>query len=468
MTPHLKPVAFACALLFGIAAVAGGPKLVGGPAVGTRPAFGLDGKGFVWDPSKMPIAYRVDPGPMAENGGNAIVSNAAGVQRVQNMFAVWQAVPTAALSFVNAGPVLPAGSYSGGDVRTAQAYNDIIGSCNSGAQSPIVFDADRSLMADLGLSKTVIGFEHDCSQDATTGYITSAAVVLNGAFQDGVYTNGEMTADEFDEAITHEIGHFLGLDHSQINLDLLTGSQTTCDTDGLAGMPLMFPIATCRSRKSVDLPVLAPDDVAWISTLYPSASYASAYGTISGRIYFSDGMSPAQGVNVIARLVDDLNTPEDESRRVAVSVVSGYLFTANPGQSVTADMADPREDNRFGDRTGSHNPGLIGYYELHVPPGTYTVEVESVYEQFDGGSSVGPLSPPAPLPGLPEFWKQDESAFDIPLQRDTITVHGGDTIRDVDIILNSTKPRFDQYEDDGARMDAPVPYPLRREKAVRA
>ena len=65
-------------------ASAGGPLVVGGPAVGTRPAFGIDGRPFTRNPVKMPIQYRVDPGPMAVNSnGTTVIDHASGVQRVQ-------------------------------------------------------------------------------------------------------------------------------------------------------------------------------------------------------------------------------------------------------------------------------------------------------------------------------------------------------------------------------------------------
>jgi hypothetical protein len=454
---------------------AGGPIIVGGPAVGNRPPFGLDGQPFTWNPSQMPISYRVDPGPMAVTpSGTTVIDHAAGLQRVQSMFGVWQGVSTARISFSNAGALLPAGSYASGDLKTAQQYNDIIGSCKNSQQSPVIFDADGKLMASLGLSSGIIGFTSGCALNPTTGYIVSSAVVLNGEFQDGVNNPGstrvnfELSANQFDEAITHEIGHFIGLDHSQINSILLQQNSGSCDQDNLAGLPLMFPILLCQARKSVGLPVLSPDDVAWVSTLYPNANTINVYGTISGTIFFADGVSPVQGANVIARQVDDPSTAADESRRMAVSAVSGYRFTANPGQSVTADMAAAEEHNVNGSSNGSRNPALIGFYEISVPPGTYTVEVESVLQQFAGGSSVGPLSPPVPLPGIPEFWNTDESAFDLPLQRDTITVHGGDKITGIDIILNIPFPRFDQYEDSGKLLDAPMvsPVPLVEDAAA--
>lgn len=435
-------------------AFAGGPRSVGGPALGTRPAFGVDAKPFTWNPAQMPIGYRVDPGPMATNSSGAVIDHAAGVQRVQNMFAVWQGVSTATLSFSNLGSILPTGAYSGGDVQTAQQFNAVMGSCKSGQQSPVIFDADGSLLASLGLPPEVIGFNSRCSVDTVNGYIVSSAIVMNGAFQNG--QGFQLTPNGFDQAITHEIGHFIGLDHSQINLDTFLQNATPCNVDDLAGMPLMFPVSFCQARKDAGLPVLSTDDVSWISSLYPTANAPNNYGTISGTIFFGDGVTPAQGVNVIARLIDDPSTTGDESRSVAVSCVSGYLFTGNPGQSVTAILPSSGENNTNGSPSGSRNPALIGYYQVALPPGTYTIEVESVYDHFLGGSSVGPLNPPVPMPGPPEFWNLNESAFDIPLQRDTITVHAGDKITGIDVILNYQLPRFDQYEDSGHLFDAPL------------
>jgi len=203
-------------------AFAGGPLVVGGPN-----NFGHDGTPFTWNPAKMPIQYRVDPGPMAATAsGTTVVDNATGLQRLQNMFATWSNVPTASLSLSNAGALLVAGSYKGGDLNTVQQYNDVIGSCQAGTQSPVIFDANGQIMSGLGLPPEVIGFTSGCALDSTNGFLTAATIVLNGKFQDGVNSpsssNFELTANEFDEAITHEMGHFLGLGHSQINLDLLT------------------------------------------------------------------------------------------------------------------------------------------------------------------------------------------------------------------------------------------------------
>jgi len=449
---------------------AGGPLLIGGPK------FGIAGQAFVWDNS-APIVYRVDTGPLAQqpNGGAVRVNNAAGVSRLNTMFANWSAVPTANLSFTNGGPILAVGTFGGGDVKTVQDFLAVAGdmtgqttpdpqSCAGGGQSPIIFDADGTIFSALGLPPEVIGFEFPCTQNPTTGKITSAGAILNGEFQDGINngsSNLELTPAEFDQAFTHEFGHFVGLDHSQINVDvLLKAIQTgvpSCTTDDNAGMPLMFPVlGLCPARTTAGLPILSMDDAAWISRLYPVASpapqgkksFSTAYGTVSGTVFFSDGLTPAQGVNVIAR---STNSP----RRNAVSVVSGFLFTGDPGQTTTCvDPANPTPQtcSNLGDTFGSRDRNLIGHFEIPLPPGTYTLEVESIFSGFGGGSSVGPLSPPIPAPGtLPPS--------------PTVSVTAGATTN-FNITLQGTPPRFDAFESAALLLFHPNAIWLGRERTM--
>lgn len=417
-------------------AIAGGPRQVTGAAT-TAP-----GQPFVWVVT-TPVLYTVDTGPLSINpSGQTVISNSQGLALVQSLFQNWQSVPTTTIQFAYAGPI---SGVSGGDVKTIQDFNAVQGSCNAGTQSPVIFDANGSLIKALGIDPLVIGFTATCKLDPVAGHIQSALILLNGEFQDGVNdpstNNYEISADQFDEAITHEMGHFSGLDHSQINVDLYqNGLVNDCPVDELAGLPLMFPVEFCQSRKSAGLPILAPDDMAWISKLYPNSAYSSNYGIISGFVFFSDGITAVQGVNVVVRRVDDPTTPENESQRIAFSVVSGFLFTGNPGQSITG-------DNTAGSSFGSRNPALIGYYEIPVTPGTYTVQIENIDSSFAGGSSVGPLDPPAVTYGANEYWHQYESAFDNPAQKDPITVQAGQKLSNINFIMNQTPPRFDPFED---------------------
>ncbi len=432
----------------------------GGPLIVTGTPAQNPGQAFVWDAS-VPIRYTVDGGPLsATPSGVAVVSNADGITRVQNMFQTWQSVPTTAISYSYAGKISAPGLASDGDVKTIQDFDAVMGTCKSGSQSPVIFDADGSILHALGLDPLVIGFSGSCKLDPQAGHILSAFVLLNGEFQDGINdptsSNYEISADQFAEAITHEMGHFSGLGHSQINLDLYqSGFSGNCPVDELAGLPLMFPIEFCQSRKSAGLPLLAPDDVAWISRLYPNSSYASNYGTISGFVFFSDGITHVQGLNVIARRVDDPTTPQNESLRIAVSVVSGFEFTGNPGQSITG-------TNTGGSAFGSRNPALIGYFEIPVTPGAYTLQTENIDASFTGGSSVGPLDLPAITYGASEYWHHNESAFDDPSQKDPLNVQAGQILSNINFILNQTPPRFDQFDNGEVLLrESQVPFVFR-------
>jgi hypothetical protein len=427
-----------------------GLAIAGGPLTVTGPAATLPGKPFVWSTSS-PIPYTVDTGPLSVNpSGQTVINNTQGLARVNSLFKNWQAVPTTAIAFSYAGPIT---GISGGDVKTIADFNTVKGTCNNGTQSPVIFDANGSLLDALGLDPLVIGFTSTCKLDLQAGHVLSALVLLNGKFQDGVSTpssdNFEISADQFDEAITHELGHFSGLDHSQINIDQFNGGAVNnCDVDSLAGLPLMFPVTFCQSRKSAGLPILAPDDVAWISNLYPNPTYSANYGTLSGYILFSDGITHAQGLNVVARRVDDPNTPADESRRIAMSVVSGFRFTGNPGQAISG-------DNTSGSSFGSRNPALIGYYEIPVTPGTYTVQIEPIRSDFTGGSSVGPLDPPV-AGVIGEYWNQYDSSSNDTSLKNTITVTAGQTLSNLNFIMNMKTQRFDPYDEGQVRLILPT------------
>lgn len=427
----------------------GHPARAGGPLV-VRGTFGPDGQAFTWDPS-LPVQYRTD-------GGNlGLLTNAQANARVEGMFQVWQDVPTASITYSRAGQLLPTGVFVDGDVNTVGEFDAVEGSCQAGAQSPIVYDVDGSLFAALGFPSAVIGFAGPCSL-SPAGRIVSGEAVLNGRFQDGSVLNGELTPSEFDGAFIHEFGHFSGLDHSQINDICFLALE--CTTSRVLGLPTMFPVLLRRGEApGVNFAsTLAVDDIAWISRLYPDASFSSNFGTISGTVFFSDGITGTQGVNVIARRLDDPATGENEGDRFAVSVVSGYFFTGNPGQNVTG--TNP------GSSFGSRNPSLIGSFEIPLPPGNYTVQVESINQGFFGGSSVGPVDPPIRNPGPNETWNLGESAADNTTDSNIIVVTPGGTVSGINIILNGTPPRFDQFEDSGAARlwwREPAPPPLRQE-----
>jgi hypothetical protein len=394
---------------------AGGPQVIGNQVLGT------EGRPILWDQQYMPILYVTDGGTLGP------LTNLQANQRVQQAFDSWASVSTASISFQNIGSM---SGVPNGDVRTAHDFNQVISDCQNGLETAVVYDSDGSLFLDLYSDPSVIGFAGICAV-STDGYILSAVAALNGS-----YAN---LGQEFDAAMMHEFGHIIGLDHSQIEC------LNTCSTDDLAATPTMYPILLGPEQS-----LLAPDDVAWVSTLYPGPAFTTSYGHVSGTIFFSDGETPVQGANIVFR---DVNHP----RANVFSVVSGYRFTGNPGQSYTSHYLPCTvgsaceggylDDNSSGDEFGSRNPAVIGTYDIALPPGTYTMQVESVDPGFSGGSSVGPLRTPIPLPGPSEYWQIGESSSDDVGASSHITITAGGSVTGIDVILNDTSPRFDPFDD---------------------
>jgi hypothetical protein len=396
----------------GVIALAGAGLAAAGLASAGGPlASGPDGEPFAW-PAGITIQYRTDGGDLS-----ASVDQDAARTRVQAMFTVWQNVAAAAISYNRAGAIQ---GVADGDVDTAAEYDAVEGACNNGTQSPIVFDVDGTLFEDLGQDSSVIGFAGPCAIDGN-GQFASGQAVVNGIFLEGVddANNLELTDAEFDAAFVHEFGHFSGLDHSQVNVECATG----CSADDLAGLPTMFPFLVSDTQRTLSI-----DDVAWISRLHPAgggSGFTATHGTISGTVYFSDGESHLQYANVVARRVD---AGGNEPRRFAVSTVSGYRFRACTPNTIT------NPSTEFCPPSGSLDPAHIGLYEIPVPPGSYTIEVEAIDPGFTDGSSVGPSDRPIAMPGT------------APAPIGPITVSAGQILGGNDIVLIGTPPRFDQFE----------------------
>ncbi|MBN1570566.1 MAG: hypothetical protein JXA73_22170 [Acidobacteria bacterium] len=408
------------------------PVQAGGPLYVTGPDSSHPGQPYRW--SLNPIPYYTDLGSL----GNQ--SNAQANDLISEAFQAWEGVNTANIRFQNAGQL----SY---DVTANNifSFQNTLRNCGNTSQpaNAIVYDVDGGVIEALGMDKnSTLGIsEAICSND-DAGFYARGWVVMNGRFIDGTpdsYSHASVSIEEFKGVFVHEIGHLIGLDHAQINLNCLT--ESSCPAEDLAGVPLMFPILL-EGAGSVPI----TDDIAAVSALYPALNFSSTTGRIQGRVVFSDGSTPAQGYNVIARPIGD-------PRKKAVSCVSGFLFTASAGNDLAPAWYD--EEIFF----GSQDPALIGFYDIPgLPPGDYTIEVEAIYNTgemaFIEGSAVGPIGYyfgfQYKMPGTCslQYLNYPSSPSDSCSAKSVVTVGAGVTVNtNTDVILLGTPPRYDAWED---------------------
>lgn len=209
--------------------------------------------------------------------------------------------------------------------------------------NPIVYDDDGQIIdAYFGVGQS----------DFTIGFASSIITIGASHFDEGyAVINGKnlgLTTTELKLLIAHEIGHFTGLDHTQVNINNQEtdfGSPVICSTASSNDYPLMYPFV-CRDTES-----LHPDDISAVSALYPVATIDDSFGVVQGFFTSENGIA-ILGANIWA---EDLagNT---------YSIVSDYL------------------------KQGT------GFYKLLLPAGSYTLHANSINTLFNGGSGIGPYS----------------------------------------------------------------------------
>lgn len=439
----------ACWITAGVTVRGEGPLLVGGPPTPSRPQ--AEGQPYRWasdslafKPSTSTLSYWTDMGTLGS------LSKMQADQLVANAFKSWQDVTTASINFTKAGD-LGADVTSSNFMTVLNAVNDCstLPSVPAGTvakPATVIYDTDGRIFKAMGEDPKLVGGEASAlcpTSNGTTNTYNRAVAILNGTI-----TN----TNEQSAIMVHEFGHMLGLDHSQINLNCLT--EPPCSPDQLAGVPIMFPVLLGSNPDGTFPTVPRTDDTAGISALNPETSNNppaqvpfNTLGRIQGRIFFTDGVTQAQGYNVIARNVTNPGT-------VAVSNVSGFLFTEDAGNSA---VPGSLTEEPF----GSHDQTLIGFFDIPgLPPGSYTIEVEAINNSgkfaFVGGSAVGPIGTlgfqfafPGSCPGKQFFVNPAGPDPCSQTNATQVSVAAASTMvtTGVDINFVGTGPRFDAWED---------------------
>jgi hypothetical protein len=211
-----------------------------------------------WDFNSFPVTWNLNSATKTNITGNRNVHDV-----IATSFATWKGAPNAALA-ISEGNISTVGS----EEQSPSNINLICFVC-----ADADFSQDTSTLA-VTITTTADRAGESDGHGGTTnfaGQLLKADILFN---PNVTFTTGGTTGEDMQVIATHEIGHFFGLDHSGIV------------------RAVMFPYAS-------DLTTLSYDDVAGVSTVYPSTSQAFAPGTITGRVAFSSG-SGAFGAHVFA------------------------------------------------------------------------------------------------------------------------------------------------------------------------
>jgi hypothetical protein len=128
--------------------------------------------------------------------------------------------------------------------------------------------------------------------DETTGRILESDIFFNTIFPWSTVEAGGADAYDVESIALHEIGHMLGLSHSALGeTELIGGGRRV-----IAAEAVMFPIAFTRG--SIADRSLKADDIAGISDIYGTTTFAREFGSISGRV--TRGGEGVQGAHVVA------------------------------------------------------------------------------------------------------------------------------------------------------------------------
>ncbi len=408
-----------------------------GGAFSTTPA----GEPVLW---QGPVIWRAESGPIKGNtaadggdtgggggGGCALtknieVNNTDAVQIVRDAFAAWDNVPNASID-IQEGPSLGVdvnfdnienfwvGSFFGGstpsNVTASGCYDS---DPNTECLNSVIFDSsnvpERSIVdaiqgqcarfSILAFAAILPQQNNDAQGTITSPILKSSQMVISGAClqpviapdpncdnpatsdNEGACPAGGITLDELKGTVVHEVGHYLGLDHTLTNKQNYIDCQTGAGGCVLENIPTMIGLFV----PGANLNTLHYDDKVTFSRYYPAANFSSVTCSIQGSALNSSGADDARCMEVVASKNND---PALTASFVAGSEVSRFS-QGIPGASGNSGK------NQGNCNAGS--PAACGAYSIRgLEQGTYTMYLQNFSDNGAGsGLSSFVLEPCTP------------------------------------------------------------------------
>lgn len=360
------------------------------------------GAGYIIDSSGAPYVWdndsAIDLHP--ESGSCGSFSNSDMLTKLSDNIGSWGDPSTSDIDFN-----LVTGSVPDVDGDNYDEYlYGVTGASDSSKASddinPIVFDDDASIIvavAGLQNKYSVLGFANPVGFNTSNIQIAEAQAVFNclclSGNPNGPCTRGSSTTvfteDDLDFTMVHELGHFLGLDHSQVNHDIYdtytaTGGSSTIDSDG-EYLPTMYPVSVNPAEQIS----LQQDDIITVSSLYPNSTFSSSYCEVTGTLLDSDG-NELRCADVWATTV--VLTEDTDSQGNGLDT---YSMTGDPSTTVafvSGAYAPATDTDGDGYTSGSGEcTSDCGDFTLYLDPSKeYLIKVRSIDSDFTGGSSLSP------------------------------------------------------------------------------
>jgi len=264
-----------------------------------------------------PLALHIESGPL---GG--AYDNAAMKALLRDAMAVWNAVPGSRLVFVE-GEGLPQDI---GDLGTT------LGLLETG-RNLVVFDSDGSLMAFLGLSDETDVLAMPWGFDGA--HYGHCVAIFNGP------ALANRSEAEVRATAIRALGGCAGLDAANINGDLIAHGPA----HWRFGAPP--PDAAAAMYPGSSAAALHLDDVSSLLALYGETPQgAPGRGSISGRVFLPDGVSPAGGVMVAARSLAGGDAAFTQAAAtIAAPDTGAYRIVGLPPGDFAVEVADPAAGN---------------------------------------------------------------------------------------------------------------------------